>query len=521
MNTVKKFDTVVGSDLATGERYALLMKQRFVWVPEANAWFYWNGTRWQPDTQRLHFQAIKEVIDDIWNDIALYHAKLREIETKLGIIEQLSHREAEQLAENNSEYQNVLALLEQRQKWIAKLSNTKGIDAGLKCAMSEACMVESYETFDSKGKFIGVQNGVVNIETGEFIENNPSFMITKQCGASYDPSATCHEWLNFLTRIFENDEGKIDFIQRLMGQALLGKPGKDKLAICCGTGANGKSTLFDTMEAIIGDYAKVTSAKTLTDKAGNKEYYVADLKGVRLALINETQKGAFLDEETVKSLVDSGRVSARYPFGRPFNFQPMATPVLITNYEPRITADYAINRRLAFIRFDYTIPATERDPKFRDNVLAKEYSGILNWMLEGYQKYRVHGLTLPESIQKDTDEFIQQNDRTSQFIAECCSRIDGREKIQDFKDRFSEWGTERGYKELGLDRISQDLKSRGFEVKKANGGYFYVIGLRLKSKAEISDDFVKSNKAANDSPQPVSEIKSISISDLRKKREID
>lgn len=481
MKTTISLEVTSGTDLATGERYARLMRNRFVWVPVAKQWFYWDGTRWKPDEDGLHFQAMKEVIDDIGNEVALAQAKMCEIQASLGLSGEISAKEYQVLMARQPEFMALAEKCKAHREWMDKLCNVTRIDAGLKCAKSEPGMVTSYETFDSKGKYIGVKNGVVNIDTGEFSVNDASYMITKQCNTEYDPDAQCVEWKKFLTEIFEGDEGKIDFIQRLMGQALWGSPGKDKLAICCGTGANGKSTLFDTMEAIAGDYAKVSSARTLTDRVGNKEYYVADLKGVRLALINETQIGALLDEETVKSLVDSGRVSARYPFGRPFNFQPVATPILITNYEPQITADYAINRRLAFVRFDYTIPADKRDPKFRDKVLAKEYPGIFNWMLEGYQKYKIHGLSLPETIQRDTNEFIQQNDRVSQFIAESCSKMTGqRTSLKAFQNRYATWAQERGYREVGMSRVAQDLRSRGFEVKKANGGYYYVIGLMLK-----------------------------------------
>jgi len=53
-----------------------------------------------------------------------------------------------------------------------------------------------------------------------------------------------------------------NFIQRLFGQGLLGTPDKNKLVIMCGSGANGKSTLTDTMVELLGSYALATSANT-------------------------------------------------------------------------------------------------------------------------------------------------------------------------------------------------------------------------------------------------------------------
>lgn len=56
------------------------------------------------------------------------------------------------------------------------------------------------------------------------------------------------------------------------------------------------------------------------------------LKGVRLVLMSETKRGDMIAESIGKMLVDGGEITARYPVGRVFTFQPVFTPILSTNH---------------------------------------------------------------------------------------------------------------------------------------------------------------------------------------------
>ena len=116
------------------------------------------------------------------------------------------------------------------------------------------------------------------------------------------------------------------------------------------------------------------------------------LKGVRLVLMSETKRGDMIAESIVKMLVDGGKITARCPAGRVFTFQPVFTPILSTNHRPRVGSDPAIWRRVLLIPFTYTIPETERNPKFRSEVLKTEHEGILRWAVEGATAFLRDGL---------------------------------------------------------------------------------------------------------------------------------
>ena len=60
----------------------------------------------------------------------------------------------------------------------------------------------------------------------------------------------------FLHRIFDGDDEMICYLQRLCGHCLTGDVSEQILPILYGRGANGKSTMIETLMAMLGpDYS--------------------------------------------------------------------------------------------------------------------------------------------------------------------------------------------------------------------------------------------------------------------------
>lgn len=462
------------TDYGNAKRWTSIFNERFRWIPEIKQWYVWNGSRWQPDMSGLQICSVDEILESLDREYLLMKAMLKE---------------------NPSGTENLGKRIEANRKWYAASQAMTHIMAMTKLVRSQPGVSLSLTELDNKGHYLGVNNGILNLRTREFVQDQPQYYISKSCKADYDPNATAPQWHTFLNRIFENDTDKIAFVQRLFGQALLGTDDKSILTIFCGHGANGKSTLVDTMITLLGDYAKNSSASTVMETRSNKEYYLAELMGVRLSIINESKQGAMLDEEFVKSLVDSGQIQARKIYSSPVTFQPVTTPILTTNYAPRITGDYAIARRILFVPFSVQLPVSERNPKFRSEVLEKELSGILNWALDGCTAYLEQGLNPPDCIIEATRAYVKDNDRFGRFLEDRCeSASNARVSLQDVKAAYAEWLEEKGYREIGEDRVANDLRSRGYPVQKRNGGRFYAMGLKLRTDGGNSpvDAFFKS-----------------------------
>ena len=103
-----------------------------------------------------------------------------------------------------------------------------------------------------------------------------------------------------------------------------------------------------------------------------------------------------------------------------WEFSPTHKIWLGTNHRPTIRGtDHAIWRRLREIPFTVTIPL-DQAIKDMDIQLALEYSGILNWCIEGVLSWQRDGLVTPDEVTTATAEYKAQQDIIAQFFASEC-----------------------------------------------------------------------------------------------------
>jgi len=94
-----------------------------------------------------------------------------------------------------------------------------------------------------------------------------------------------------------------DYLQTIAGMFALGKVEDEALVIAYGSGRNGKSTFFNLLSKVLGNYSGNLSAETLTvNSRKNKSPEYAELRGKRLVIAAELQEGMRLDTAIVKKL---------------------------------------------------------------------------------------------------------------------------------------------------------------------------------------------------------------------------
>lgn len=134
----------------------------------------------------------------------------------------------------------------------------------------------------------------------------------------------------------------------------VGRVLREKLIIAYGEGGNGKSTLFNLLAHVMGDYAGALSAETLTvNTRKNKSPEYAELRGKRIIIAAELEEGMRLDTSTVKKLCSTDPILAEKKYKDPFTFIPSHTVVLYTNHLPKVgTTDKGTWDRLVTIPFN-------------------------------------------------------------------------------------------------------------------------------------------------------------------------
>lgn len=322
-------------------------------------------------------------------------------------------------------------------------------------------------------RYFGVANGDIDLETGELLKPLASRHTLSASDVTFDPSADCPLWKETLSAALNGDAELIDYVQRIFGYAMLGKPRDETLPIFYGNGGNGKSTIVNTIREIFGQAAITVEPGTITSlgetaaAAGGARADIVAMFGKRLVIVPETDQKARFKESSVKRMVSTDEVSARGLYSRtPERVKPTWVPVMMTNYLPRIDGDdEGIWRRIAAVEFKGFFPQEKRDVH-RAEKLRKEYPGILNWLLEGVKKYRERGLKAPAAVLNETKDYRGAMDALQEFIDARC--VTG-EVVCETSAMWHAWtafATSNGYGHLFSSKtmLSQRLKRKGYPV---------------------------------------------------------
>lgn len=255
--------------------------------------------------------------------------------------------------------------------------------------------------------------------------HNPDDLITKITAVA--PSDDGMDiWLDFLNTIFLGDKSLIDFVQDTIGLTAIGKVYNENIIIAYGNGCNGKSTFYNVIAHILGDYSGTISSEGLTAGYGyryNSKAERAEMKGKRLVIASELEEGQRLNTATLKQLCSTDKIHAEEKFEAPFAFVPSHSLVLYTNHKPEISSnDEGTWRRIIVIPFKAHIDRKQDIKNYSDYLFKNAGGAILKWIIEGAYKIIQKGCTLtpPEAVTNEINDYKIDNDWFSDFLEQCC-----------------------------------------------------------------------------------------------------
>ena len=138
--------------------------------------------------------------------------------------------------------------------WARRSDSRQGREAMLALARSEPGIPVTPEEFDRDLWALNCLNGTVDLRTGTLQPHRREDLIMKLAPVVYEPSASCPKWLRFLGEVVLDPEVR-RFVQAAIVYSLTGDVTEQCLFFLHGAGANGKTTLEDTIMAVLGDYA--------------------------------------------------------------------------------------------------------------------------------------------------------------------------------------------------------------------------------------------------------------------------
>lgn len=466
------------TDLGNAQRFAAQHKGRALFV-EAWGWLIWTGKKWEIDESGLAMRLAKQTIKSLYREAEAIPDK-----------EKAAIKEAEQAAEENNmakaeaaqkKAKDLGELAQQLLKHALKSQARPRIESVLALGKSEPDISARPDDFDTDAWLLNCQNGILDLRSGQLRPHDPQARLTKIAGAVYDPGAACPRWLEFLNRIFAGDQSMVDFVQRAAGYTLTGNIGEHCLFFLYGSGANGKSTFTETLQAVLGEYARKTPTDTLMVKYRDTTIPndVARLAGARMVSAAELAEGKRLNESLVKDLTGGDLITARFLRLEFFDFRPVFKLWMYGNHKPDIRGtDEGIWRRLKLIPFEVTIPEGERDKHLPDK-LREELPGILAWMVQGCLLWQRGGLAFPEKVKQATASYRASQDTLGEFIADCCVINPlATVKAGDLYNAYKTWCSDSGAEPINQTLFGRQITERGYKKDRKQGVILY-FGLGL------------------------------------------
>jgi putative DNA primase/helicase len=297
----------------------------------------------------------------------------------------------------------------------------------------------------------------------------------------------CPIWMKFLDTVTDGNKELQTYLQRVAGYCMTGFTTEHVLFFLYGVGANGKSVFVNTLVSIWGDYATVAPMTTFVETTSEQHPTdLAGLRGARLVVAHETERGRRWAEAKIKHLTGGDKISARFMRQDFFEFTPQFKLMIVGNHKPSLTSvDEAIRRRFHLIPFNVTIPPAERDKGLFDK-LKPEWGGILQWAIDGCLEWRRSGLAPPEAVRAATDEYLAEEDTFQAWIDECC--IEGKSQWGSGERLWASWkayadrnndraGTRKGFAQAMIKHgftagKSQEIRGYdGIDLRPQEGGY--------------------------------------------------
>ena len=313
--------------------------------------------------------------------------------------------------------------------------------------------------------------------------HDPTDLITKMANVS-PGDAGRGIWEEALNTFFCGDSQLIDYVQKTVGMAAIGKVYQEHMIIAYGGGANGKSTLWNTIFRVLGTYAGKISADTLTMNCKhNTRPEAAELKGKRLIIASEMEEGMRLNTAMVKQLCSTDEIQAEKKYKDPFHFVPSHTLVLYTNHLPKVGAnDDGIWRRLIVIPFNAKITGKSDIKNYADYLFEKAGSYIMTWIIKGAQdaiNANFHTM-LPKVVEDAIEKYRESSDWLGQFIEERCDIGSSySEKSGELYQQYRFLCMQNGEYLRSTSDFYGALEKAGYIRRKTNKGNF-IQGLKLR-----------------------------------------
>ena len=428
------------------------------YCPEAKSWYTYDGGKWQKDVGSLLVAAkIKEFV----RLMALYCGEIPDEEKR-----------------------------KQYMAFVSKMGDRRFRDRLVKDA-ADSMTIAAHE-FDTHPFLINCRNGTYDLETMTFREHRWDDFLTMQTNFDYTlQEVKCERWDRFIAEVTQDEADKADYLQRALGYSILGTGKEECMFILHGkTTRNGKSTMLDAIQHLLGDYSTVAPVELIcrSERQKNTEAanpVLARLKGKRMVTMSESDTAGKLDEATIKQYTGGEEITARELYQSPITFKPQFTMWLSCNDLPAVKdKSLFASDRVRVIEFNRHFKDSEQDKGLKDYFETPEAMQVIfSWLIAGYFKYRRYGLVMTAGMKEVIKRYEKDNDLVLQFLEEKCQTDpEGKTRAKSLYDTYKIWCKSNGYYVCSMKKFNAELTMHPewYDNKAVSGGVAVYYGIKLR-----------------------------------------
>lgn len=446
------------SDIGNGRRLVDSFGNAIRYSPGIG-WFIWDGQYWKPDAEDLGMRELAKKIPPI---IASEVSKYEDQDKKNEVL-----------------------------KWATSAKSNARLNAAIESANSDPRVVVPVESWDGNAYLLGVQNGVIDLRTGELMRGRPDLHITKRAPVSYTQGLKNARWEEFIDFATGGDKELQDWIQLAAGYTLTGLNTQDVMFLVYGPPGSGKNTFVEALVKAMGtqQYAWPLDSSVLAQGDGMTSstdlYHWAELRGRRMVWVDELPESERMKENSVKKLTGSSEISARSPGEKPFTFSSQAKLWVTTNHRPMINDD-AMWRRIRPIPWS-NVPEVA-DPDLKAYLFDPEGAlpAVLSWAVEGAIKYLTSTardpLVMCSAVRQAAEIYRKNEDRIGLFLDEETAEASGTDlPVKTLYGVYRMWSDERGERPMTQIAFQRKLSDRGLPIQ-GQGRMAVIVGWSLRPR---------------------------------------
>ncbi|CDF80437.1 phage/plasmid primase, P4 family [Formosa agariphila KMM 3901] len=326
---------------------------------------------------------------------------------------------------------------------------------------------------------------LINLDNGTFeITPKKQFLrpfkksdfLTYQLPFSYDKEATAPQFKRFLDEVLPEPELQ-NILAEYLGYIFVKNSvlKLEKVLLLFGTGANGKSVLFEVLMALLGTQNVANySLQSLTAENGNSRAML-----VNKLLNYASEINGKLESNIFKLLISGEPVEARLLYKNTQTISDYARFMFNCNELPKeVENTNAFFRRFIILPFRVTIPPNKQDKELSSRIIETELSGVFNWVLNGLTRLLQNkDFSQSNIVQNEVLQYQKESDSVMMFLEDenYQSSVDYDRSLKDVYSEYKTYCLDSGYRLCSNRTFSSRLRKNGFRVeRKSYGNAVYI-----------------------------------------------